>query len=250
MPIAMAMGMSRERVKVLVLAPRVDDAEKEIERAAFSRALKVAPSQLTFVDTNQTAPTESMLDGMHVLFIAGAKWSVWEEVPNMAAMIAVLKAARSRKLPVFGICFGAQLMAHVFGGKVIRDEAHQERGTFEVTSTDDSFGDLLFADAPFSFPAQQSHHDRIESLPAEATVLASSERCKVQAFVMPNDEYGVQFHPEFSMDDYAAILDLRIAAAGDEATANALRATKASLKETPEAEALLPKFLERVVLNR
>lgn len=253
MPIAMAKGMSRERVKVLVLAPRVDAAEKEIERAALVRALRLTPSQVTVVDTNAVAPAEAMLDGVHALVIAGAKWSVWEDVPNVAPMMAVLRTARARKLPVFGICFGAQLIAHAFGGKVVRDEAHEERGTFDVTSGDDSFGDLLFADAPFTFAAQQSHHDRIEALPADATLLASSERCKVQAFVMPGDTYGVQFHPEFSAADYAAILDLRIAAAnaaGDAAAAAKLDGIKATLRESPAAEALLTAFIDRAVVQR
>lgn len=254
MPVVTAKGMSRERVKVLVLAPRVDEAEKKIERAAFVRALRLAPEQVVTVDTNATAPAEAMLDGVNALIVAGAKWSVWEqETPNLAAMLAVVRAARARKMPIFGICFGAQLLAHASGGKVVRDEAAEERGTYDVTCGDDSFGDLLFADAPFSFAAQQSHHDRIASLPPDATLLASSERCPIQAFVLPGDAYGVQFHPEFSKDDLSAIWELRIAAAraaGDGARADALAAQKAALRESPAAEALLAAFIDRIVVQR
>lgn len=245
----MAMGTSRERIKVVLFQLRENDDVKKIDYDSYLRALKLAPAQLVAVDALASAVDPSVLAGAHAVIVGGSKWSVWEDVPNLGALIAVLKAAREKKIPILGVCFGAQLLAHAFGGRVVRDDAKQEWGTFAVTTSDESFTDLLFADAPFSFPAQCAHHDRIVAPPNGAVVLASSERCPIQAFAVPGaDIYGVQFHPERSKADYERLLDMR---GRDYSAGQAnLDAIRASLKETPEAEAVLAKFIDRIVLSK
>jgi GMP synthase-like glutamine amidotransferase len=82
-----------------------------------------------------------------------------------------------------------------------------------------------------------------------AVLLASSARCKVQAFVLPGVQiYGVQFHPERSKADYETILTERGKAyAGDLSSLDAIRA---SLKETPQAADIMAKFIDRIVLQK
>lgn len=244
----MAMGTSRDRLKVLLFQLRENEDVKKVDHDSYLRAFKLAPEQLVAFDVMASAPDASVLDGVDAVVVGGSKWSVWEDVPNQRHLIEVLKAARAKKLPILGVCFGAQLLAHAFGGRVVRDEEHAEWGTFSVSTSDESFTDMLFADAPFSFPAQCAHHDRIVAPPAGAVVLASSERCPVQAFSVPGaDMYGVQFHPERSKADYERLLEMR----GRDYSADQsnLEAIRSSLKETPEAEALLAKFLDRIVLH-
>ncbi len=249
MPIAMAMGMSRERVKVLAFLFNDTEEAQRIDVDSFLRAFKLTEQQMRFVNVHDTAPTLSMLDGVHALVIGGSKKSVWEEMPNGAALAEVAKAARAKKIPVLGICFGAQFLAHIFGGKVVRDHAKEERGTYDITTSDDSFTDLLFADAPFTFKAQCAHHDCITAPPAGAVVLAFSELCPVQAFAIPGtDVYGVQFHPERSKADYERGLALRVQQ--DPSQKAAADAIAAKLQESPDAEAILERFIDRVVLQR
>jgi GMP synthase (glutamine-hydrolysing) len=239
----------RDHCKVILFQLRDNDETKKIDFESYVRATKLAPNQIVAVDVFERPPQASVLDGAHAVIVGGSKWSVWEDVPNQAALIDVLKAAREKKIPILGVCFGAQLLAHAFGGQVVRDEEHAEWGTFDVETSDDALMDMLFADAPFSFPAQCAHHDRIAKLPPAATVLASSKNCSVQAFVIPGtDIYGVQFHPERSKRDYETLLAMR----GRDYSADQsnLERIKASLKETPAAEDILAKFIDRIVVQK
>jgi len=245
----MAMGMSRERVKVLAFLFNDNEEAQRIDIESFLRSFKLTEQQMRFVNVHETVPTLSMLDGVHAVVIGGSKKSVWEDVPNATALAEVAKAARAKKIPMIGICFGAQFLAHIFGGKVVRDVTKEERGTYEITTSDDSFTDLLFADAPFTFKAQCAHHDCITAPPTGAVVLASSDLCPVQAFSIPGtDVYGVQFHPERSKEDYERSLALRVQQ--DPTYKEKAGAIATKLEESPDAEAILARFIDRVVLPR
>jgi GMP synthase (glutamine-hydrolysing) len=190
-----------------------------------------------------------VLSGVNVIFIGGSKYSVFEDVPNLAALIAVLKDAREKRTPVLGICFGAQLLAHMYGGEVVRDNANEEFGTFEVKTTDDAIFDMLFADMPDAFPAQCAHQDKITKIPPGATLLASSARCAVQAFVIPGtDIYGFQFHPERSKSDFEKIIALR--KADHSSDPSRYESALVSLKESSDAESLVAKVIDRIVAQK
>jgi GMP synthase (glutamine-hydrolysing) len=98
-------------------------------------------------------------------------------------------------VPVLGICYGAQLMAHLTGGRVERAE-HREYGpaTMQVSQPT---GVLSFARAGESIDVWMSHGDRIEALPAGFETLAttpSTPFCVVGHAGLR--QYGMQFHPE------------------------------------------------------
>ncbi len=124
----------------------------------------------------------------------GSDWSVyWTDIaPAVEAEVGLLHRAHRRGTPVFGICFGGQILAHALGGYVEQAE-HPEIGWFsadwnvtEVTST-------TFVDAIASALWLQWHYDRFIP-PSEARVLATGE-LGVQAFSIGRS-LGVQFHPE------------------------------------------------------
>lgn len=232
--------------RILLFQLRHDDDERVRELHAVSESCGVPEAAIRSVDMVTEAPHTIMLDGVRAMIIGGSKYSVFEEVPNQDALIEVLREARSRRIPVMGICYGAQLIAHAFGGEVIRDKANEECGTFMMRTSEDAWTDLLFADTPDEFAAQCAHHDRVTRLPAGATLLASSERCGVQAFFMAGaDIYGFQFHPERTADEFRTILTLRLT---DHTRDQALtEQALASLKDSREATLLVKKFMERVV---
>lgn len=244
------MSRTREQLKIVLLQFRDDEEEKGIEKASFARVFGIEERQLIVHDGLASSPSTSLLDGCHMLVIGGSKLSVFETVPHMEALTALLQAAREKKLPTLGICFGAQLLAHVFGGQVVRDVEHAEYGTFAITGTDDAMFDMIFADAQDNFMVQQAHRDAITKLPPSGVLLASSTRCKVQAFMIPGaDIYAFQFHPERSKEDYGRLLDLRKAAAGG-ANAEKFDAIKAGLKDSVEIEDIIAKFIDRIVIQK
>ena len=97
-------------------------------------------------------------------------------------------------IPVLGICYGAQLMAHLCGGRV-ETAPTSEYGRTEVDITDKSA--LLFDGIPGKNICWMSHTDYISKLPAGFHTTASTPVCPIAAMENPAQHlYAVQFHPE------------------------------------------------------
>ncbi len=100
-------------------------------------------------------------------------------------------------VPVLGVCYGLQLTAHVFGGKVDK-AAHREYGRADLIVDDNR--DLFHGFEPGDAGASvvwMSHGDRLESMPPGFKVLAHSQNSPIAAIRHETREiYGVQFHPE------------------------------------------------------
>ncbi|MEG0751632.1 MAG: glutamine-hydrolyzing GMP synthase [Oscillospiraceae bacterium] len=96
------------------------------------------------------------------------------------------------KIPILGICYGAQLMAHQLGGKVERQDK-QEFGKVEIVAQPGSFvGKVMERDCGW-----MSHNDQITAIPEGFTVAANSENCPFAAIEnKARGLYAVQFHPE------------------------------------------------------
>ncbi len=105
------------------------------------------------------------------------------------------KAIFELGVPVLGICYGMQLMAHLLGGKVAAG-LERESGLAHI-NVNEARGILAgFEDEP-EIPVWMSHGDRIEQMPDDFVPLASSDNSPVAVIAHTEKPfYGVQFHPE------------------------------------------------------
>lgn len=177
------------------------------------------------------------LDTVRGMVIGGSDWSVFEEIPHYAGFRDLVCEARRRQLPIFGICFGAQAIAHVFGSNVVRDTARAEYGSVEIRRL--ASNDPLFADLPSVFHAQAWHRDRIVAPPPGAVPLAWSQSIVLQAFTFPGERiWGVQFHPERTDETFRQAIESRQAPCAR----HPIEAIRASIRPTPEATSVLTRF--------
>ena len=129
------------------------------------------------------------LDGVRGIILSGSPCSVRDE----GSPKPDLNAYRG-KLPLLGICYGAQLLASQNGG-VVSASAHREYGRANLSSIATEC-ELLKNIQPGA-QVWMSHGDTITALPANAEVTASTESVAVAGFKFRDEEtYGLQFHPE------------------------------------------------------
>ena len=104
----------------------------------------------------------------------------------------------SGRLPMLGICFGHQMLAHALGGKVVWMSSGPEYGTVTVTKDPGANDDPLFGGLAASFVAQAAHCQTVEALPPGATLLASGVT-GMHAARYNQTTWGLQFHPELDV---------------------------------------------------
>ena len=152
----------------------------------------------TYVCNNEALPA---LDDFDWLMVMGGSQHAWDDQNNAwleEEKRFVAEALAGGKL-FLGICFGAQILAEVLGGKLFPNK-YREIGWHEVSLTRQGQESFLFKNVPTSFVSFHWHSDHF-SLPRNCTRLAFSKATENQAFVS-NDRpaVGLQFHPEYTRE--------------------------------------------------
>jgi GMP synthase (glutamine-hydrolysing) len=97
-------------------------------------------------------------------------------------------------LPLLGVCYGAQYLAHCFGGEVLPSDS-REYGRANLITLDDK--DDLFRNINKGTQVWMSHGDTIASIPDYYRIIGSTTDIKIGAFHITNEQtWGIQFHPE------------------------------------------------------
>ena len=126
------------------------------------------------------------------VILSGSPYSVNDEFAPKPDVLAI-----ASKVPVLGVCYGAQLIAQSTGG-VVGKSAHREYGRAHL---DNIVADPLFAAIENGSQVWMSHSDSVKELAASLTCIATTASIPVAAFkaaegFTPYPMYGIQFHPE------------------------------------------------------
>ena len=125
------------------------------------------------------------------IILSGSPFSVLQED---ALQFPVKEVFEQYKLPMLGVCYGAQYMAHVYDGKVERS-TKREYGRAHLDFIEPT--NKLFKDVSPKSQVWMSHGDSVLELPPNFELLATTDSIPVAAFKLHDKElYAIQFHPE------------------------------------------------------
>lgn len=130
--------------------------------------------------------------------IGGSEYSVNDDTEWVKGLLDFIRAAKTRDLPLVGICFGSQAISIALGGKV--DSNPDGRFYFNVESIVPNKGlQQWLSEERLPAPkVVESHGECVTELPEHAVRLASSERTVTEIFVASDRILGIQGHPEIS----------------------------------------------------
>ena len=137
-------------------------------------------------------PQLSAFDG---LLLSGSEMGVYDQTLWMAPLRGLLQATRAAGKPIFGICFGHQIMADTFGGRA------------EKSAAGEHVGARKFDLGAGAVDTHVWHKDQVTVVPPGAKVTGSAPYCPVGALEYDFPALSVQFHPEYTTQQLHALWD-------------------------------------------
>ena len=140
-------------------------------------------------------------DGISALIISGSRSNLTMPEPWMDEAEDFVRRAVNHGVPTLGICFGHQLLASAFGGRLVRaEQGYHDISTVQLTSKGEV--DPLFVDCDRPPQVVFTHQDQVVEIPERFQLLAEAQHVGIAAFRIcdedgtPLSAWGVQFHPE------------------------------------------------------
>ena len=207
----------------------------------FAAGLGVTDVQQVDVFRNQPLPALEETAG---IVITGSAAMVSHREDWSEETAQWLKQAVDAGLPVLGVCYGHQLLAHALGGKVGPNPNGRQIGTVTTKSLEASMSDPLLGHLPQEYSSQTSHSESVLELPPNAQRLATSPLDDNFAIRFAEKVWGVQYHPEFS----APVMSKYINHRSDALREEGLNPDEllAKITDTEQALSVLRRFSELV----
>lgn len=160
-------------------------------------------------DPGAHLPDSAGLSGYDGIAITGSSLNIYARSPEVESQIALIRTAFETGVPIFGSCWGLQLLTVAAGGAVRLNPRGREVGFGRrIRQTGEGLGHPLYAGKPTVFEAMTVHQDEVETLPAGARLLATNDHSQVQAAEFEAGRstcWAVQYHPEYPFREMAAI---------------------------------------------
>lgn len=138
--------------------------------------------------------------------VTGSPHGVYEDHSWIPTVSRLINNVYEANLPIFGVCFGHQLIAQALGGHVEKSEKGWGLGlhTYQVNNKPDYMSNLSE-----EVTLNICHQDQVLRPPQGATVYAKSEFCENAGFYIKDKVLTMQAHPEFLVDFTKALLAAR-----------------------------------------
>jgi GMP synthase (glutamine-hydrolysing) len=155
-------------------------------------------------------PEGSSLEGYDGIAITGSSLHIYNGGPEVTRQIELVRAALKTGTPLFGSCWGLQVITAAAGGSVRKNPKGRELGFGRrIRLTETGRKHPMYVGKLDVFNAPTVHLDEVESLAPGTTVLATNEVSDVQsAEIRTNGStaWAVQYHPEYPLREIAAIV--------------------------------------------
>tara|TARA_B100000575_G_scaffold247603_1_gene213127 strand:+ start:431 stop:1159 length:729 start_codon:yes stop_codon:yes gene_type:complete len=144
-------------------------------------------------------------DAYDAYIITGSKHGVYDDLPWIAPLMAFIRVVHDSDIPLVGVCFGHQIIAHALGGYAAKSDRGWGLGVRSIE----------LHDHPDWMPADDSirlihiHQDQVETLPPGARLIGNNCFCPNAMFVIGDNVLCVQGHPEFTIAYIDKLMQVR-----------------------------------------
>jgi len=185
------------------------------------------PADLASIDAVLATGSPAMVTHRHPWSEATADW---------------LRGVHEQSLPMIGVCYGHQLIAHALGGKVGPNPAGRQMGSRMVDILD--LDDRLLGPLGPATVFQVTHLEVVLQAPPGSRVIAKNANDLNHGLHFGNNSWGVQFHPEFNQDIMNSYIRARASVlAGEGIAADRLLA---GVQAAPDGARMMQRFAEFV----
>ncbi|GLH81864.1 hypothetical protein SSBR45G_67730 [Bradyrhizobium sp. SSBR45G] len=150
------------------------------------------------------------IDAYQGIVITGSALNIYQREPEALRQIELVRTIFAQGVPMFGSCWGLQLATVAAGGEVSLNPAGREVAfARKIALTEAGRAHPMHAARGEVFDAPAIHSDIVTTLPPDTTVTARNAMSEVQAAEIRSGRgrfWGVQYHPEFSLQDLAWVI--------------------------------------------
>jgi GMP synthase (glutamine-hydrolysing) len=161
-------------------------------------------------DEGANLPDAAGLESYDGVIITGSGLNIWKAEPESMRQVDLAREVYKSGTPFFGSCWGLQVATVAAGGSVRANPKGREVGIArDITLTPEGRDHPLYQGKAPIFTSPCVHGDEVEALPQGAVVLATNTVSDVQAVDISHDGgrfWGIQYHPEFSLNELTVIL--------------------------------------------